>query len=89
MAHHPKDARSNNPRIQCAVCRKWMRLYKAKMLTGEWLDSRFYGGCGYTNGDHYAVNGDHDVCDTCCHTHCKPKAIADGKWSDTVQTHNG
>lgn len=79
MAVHPKDHRADNPRIQCAVCRKWMRLKKAKYANGE-LPERFYGGCGYTNGDHYAVNGDSDVCDECCQTHCKPKAIADGKY---------
>lgn len=81
MAIHPKDHRANNPRMQCAVCRKWMRLHKAKPTAGsEWLGQRFYGGCGYTNGDHYPVGGDHDVCDECCHKHCKPKAIAEGRY---------
>jgi len=81
VAVHPKDMSAHNPRMQCAVCRKWMRLHKAKPTPGmEWLTQRFYGGCGYTNGDHYAVNGDSDVCDECCHKHCKPKAIADGTY---------
>mgnify|MGYP000213955532 FL=1 len=80
MAVHPNDkTHSTNPRMQCAVCRKWMRLHKAEVVTDR-MTQRFYGGCGYTNGDHYPVNGDYDVCDECCHKHCKPKAMSDGKY---------
>lgn len=72
MAIHPKDKLSNNPRLQCSVCAKWMRLYGLKRnAVGEMeMFYRFYGGCGYTNGDHLA--GNHiDVCDECCHKECK------------------
>lgn len=30
--------------------------------------------------DHYPISGDHDVCDECCHKHCKPKAVAASKY---------
>lgn len=39
------------------------------------MTQNFYGGCGYTNGEHLAgsvgKDGCRDVCDACCHTECK------------------
>lgn len=72
MAIHPADKRANNPRLQCACCAKWMRLSGVrKNANGEPEHFyRFYGGCGYTNGDHLAGKGGNDVCDECCHREC-------------------
>lgn len=75
---HPKDRRSDNPRIQCVVCGKWMRLYKRRS-DGGW-EQVFWGGCshrGPNGGTHLAeVNGDDDVCQPCCDTRCKAIAEA-------------
>jgi hypothetical protein len=68
MAIHPKDTGANNPRLQCSVCAKWMRLH-GRDENGQAFQ-RFYGGCGFTMGDHLA--GDKtDVCHECCQTECK------------------
>lgn len=68
------DRGSANPRIQCSVCGKWMRLYGQvpNRYNGGKIERTqiFYGGCSYSNGDHLA--GDkQDVCDNCCHIECK------------------
>jgi len=69
MAIHPKDRKANNPRLQCSCCGKWKRLVK------EDGTHTFFGGCGYTNGDHLAgkVGSDNcnDICDACCQIECK------------------
>lgn len=70
---HPKDRRADNPRLQCSCCAKWKRLH-GRDSTGE-MFYRFYGGCGYTDGDHLAGKADHhgcrDICDDCCQRECK------------------
>lgn len=72
MTVHPADARAANPRIQCAVCAKWKRLYVAEGKPSEQSPygyarrQRFFGGCNRTHGDHPAG----DVCDDCCFTAC-------------------
>jgi hypothetical protein len=68
-----KDIGSQNPRIQCSVCGRWMRLHgkRPEIVNGETVEvafQRFYGGCSYNNGDHLAGSG--DVCDACCHREC-------------------
>jgi hypothetical protein len=67
---HPKDKSATNPRLQCSVCHKWMRLHRAKPDPQTGHSQRFFGGCSFTRGDHLA--GDKmDVCDDCCRTECK------------------
>lgn len=74
---HPKDARAENPRIQCVVCGKWKRLHTNKTYPPYGLQQTFLGGCGYAQeigkgDDHLASKGDDsDVCETCCHIECK------------------
>lgn len=68
------DKGSQNPRMQCSVCGRWMRLHgkRHEVIGGvvtEVAFQRFYGGCSYNNGDHLAGTGN-DVCDSCCHTEC-------------------
>jgi hypothetical protein len=75
MAIHPADKRSDNPRLQCSVCAEWKRLHGRDPVTGRMI-YRFFGGCSYNHGnDHLAgkanTDGCIDVCDTCCHIHCK------------------
>lgn len=75
MATHPADARAENPRVQCSVCGKWRRQYlsKAEMSPGGYERTSMFFACSYTDGDHLA--GDRiDVCDDCCHTHCRSAA---------------
>lgn len=79
MTIHRGDRKSDNPRLQCSCCAKWMRLHGVRVnpQTGEREQFyRFYGGCGYTDGgDHLAgkagPDGCRDVCDDCCHKECK------------------
>lgn len=70
---HPADTKSNNPRLQCSVCAKWMRL-SGKDENGARVQ-RFFGGCGQNGGnDHLAGNQDgkeQDVCVSCCQKKCK------------------
>lgn len=81
MAIHPKDIGHTNPRLQCSVCSRWMRLHGKRLeVVGakvtEVAFQRFYGGCDYSGGDHLA--GDRtDVCDVCCHAECKRLAGCD------------
>lgn len=68
------DKGSANPRMQCSVCGRWMRLHGKRLgvVNGEIVEiafQRFYGGCSYNNGDHLAGDGG-DVCDVCCHREC-------------------
>lgn len=67
------DRGSQNPRMQCSVCGRWMRLHGKRLevidgVVTEVAFQRFYGGCSYHNGDHLASSG--DVCDACCHCEC-------------------
>lgn len=70
------DQGSANPRMQCSVCGRWMRLHgkRLEVVDGavkEVAVQRFLGSCTYSNGgDHLA--GDHqDVCHGCCERECK------------------
>lgn len=61
------DIGSNNPRLQCACCGKWMRLFSANGKV-----QRFYGSCHFTGGDHAAAKPDNsEVCDGCCREKCR------------------
>lgn len=81
MPIHPKDNHTENPRLQCSVCKRWMRLHgkRLEVVDGKVKElalQRFYGGCDFTEGDHLA--GDRiDVCDVCCHRECKRLAGCD------------
>lgn len=70
------DIGSENPRMQCSVCGRWMRLHgkRLQVVDGKMKEvavQRFFGSCTYSNGgDHLA--GDHqDVCHGCCEVECK------------------
>jgi|HubBroStandDraft_2_1064218.scaffolds.fasta_scaffold425763_2 hypothetical protein len=68
------DQGSANPRMQCSVCGRWMRLHgkRLEVINGEITEvavQRFYGGCSYNKGDHLAGDGG-SVCDSCCHREC-------------------
>lgn len=74
MAILQKERSQANPRMQCVVCGRWMRVhckpYQSK--GGYEATQKFFGGCSYGGGDHLAgAGGDHDVCDDCCHIECK------------------
>jgi hypothetical protein len=60
--NHPKDWGSLNPRIQCDVCGKWMRLH-ARTPDGQ-PKQNFYGSC-WDESEHAK-----DVCDECCAKTC-------------------
>lgn len=60
------DRGSQNPRIQCDCCGRWMRLH-GRDKDGKAFQ-RFYGGCGYNKGGDHLAGG--DVCDICCHREC-------------------
>ena len=73
------DQGSPNPRMQCSVCGRWMRLHgkRLEVVDGKPTEvavQRFFGGCNHNRGgDHLA--GDHaDVCDRCCQIECKAVA---------------
>lgn len=59
------DRGSQNPRMQCNECGKWMRLHGTK--DGERIQ-RFAGSCEATGGDHPAGG---DVCVDCCPKRCR------------------
>jgi hypothetical protein len=63
---HPNDKNARNPRIQCDICKKWMRM-AGRDEQGHYFQ-RFYGGCAFTAGDHAAGS---DVCNECCKIECK------------------
>ena len=74
------DQGSANPRMQCSVCGRWMRLHgkRLEVVNGKVTEvtfQRFYGGCSYNNGDHLAGNHT-DVCEVCCHQECMKLAAA-------------
>lgn len=74
---HPKDKNSSNPRLQCSVCRRWMRLHGVKVIDGiVETFQRFYGGCDFTNGGDHLAGDMVDVCDNCCQKECKALSIA-------------
>lgn len=64
MAIHARDKGSNNPRLQCAVCGRWMRVHRKDGTQS------FYGGCSHNQGnDHLAAPM--DVCVECCDRECR------------------
>lgn len=68
------DLGSQNPRMQCSVCGRWMRLHGKRLVVvggkpTEVAFRRFYGSCSYSRGDHLAGTNN-DVCDACCHREC-------------------
>lgn len=70
------DQGSQNPRMQCSVCGRWMRLHgkRLEVVDGQITEvavQRFFGSCSHSGGgDHLA--GDHaDVCHVCCERECK------------------
>lgn len=65
MASRALDIGSQNPRLQCGECGRWMRLH-GKDKEGLAIQ-RFYGGCEATQGDHPCES---DVCSKCCPTKC-------------------
>lgn len=71
---HPSDTKSANPRLQCAVCAKWKRLYDRDD------EQLFFGGCEHNDGnDHVCSQG--EVCNECCDRECikkNPAAVALG-----------
>lgn len=71
MAIHPADRQADNPRLQCACCGQWKRLM-SRDKNGQ-TTYRFFGGCGYTGGDHLCSKSVdvNDVCDECCQIECK------------------
>lgn len=76
MAVHKADKASNNPRLQCGCCGQWKRLI-GRSKDGDSF-YRFFGGCGYTDGDHLCSKSAdiNDVCDECCQVHCKSMSEA-------------
>lgn len=69
---HPKDTNKSNPRIQCSVCGKWMRLNGVKIVNGkEHYFQRFYGACDWNQGGDHLAGDKIDVCDNCCQIECK------------------
>ena len=69
MAFHKTDDRSSNPRFQCSVCAKWMRLF-GRDEYGEQIQ-RMYGGGGWSSGYDHLAGDKCDVCDKCCNIECK------------------
>lgn len=66
------DRGSQNPRLQCGECGRWMRLHGKRMEIvnheiKEVSIQRFYGSCGVTGGDHPCGA---DVCHICCPEKC-------------------
>lgn len=69
------DQGSQNPRMQCSVCGRWMRLHGKRLeaVDGQITEvavQRFYGSCNHTGGDHLAGDGA-NVCSACCDAECK------------------
>lgn len=69
------DRGSQNPRLQCSECRRWMRLHGKRLdiIKGKVTEvavQRFYGECTATGGDH---PGGGDVCSRCCPDKCRER----------------
>lgn len=69
------DRGSQNPRLQCSECGRWMRLHGKRLdiIKGKVTEvavQRFYGGCTATGGDH---PGGGDVCSRCCPDKCRER----------------
>lgn len=63
------DKGSDNPRIQCGECGRWMRLHGIKNGIAV---QRFYGGCDVTEGDHPCGS---EVCTDCCPDKCRARNL--------------
>jgi hypothetical protein len=87
MATIAKERGQTNPRMQCSVCGKWMRIHCKPYISkgGYEATQKFFGGCAYSNGDHLAnaSTGDNDVCDDCCHTECRRVANVNNTLKDS------
>jgi hypothetical protein len=76
MPVHPKDHASHNPRMQCTVCKRWMRMNSwITEASGRREQFQRFCACGYGNGDHLAGDGV-EVCQDCCQTKCRELAEA-------------
>lgn len=69
------DIGSQNPRLQCFECGRWMRLHGKRLeavagVMTEVFVQRFYGSCDVTGGDHPCGA---DVCHVCCPTKCEQR----------------
>jgi len=70
------DKGSQNPRIQCGECGRWMRLfgYRLEAVGGKLKQvefQRFHGSCDVTGGDHPCGQ---EVCAVCCPTKCAARS---------------
>jgi hypothetical protein len=61
------DRGSQNPRMQCLECGRWMRLFATRK--GERVQL-FAGACSVTEGDHPIGM---PVCIDCCPTKCRER----------------
>lgn len=76
------DQGSENPRMQCSVCGRWMRLHGKRLeavngVMTEVAVQRFYGSCHYASGGDHLAGDRTDVCAKCCNTECKRLAGCD------------
>ncbi len=70
------DIGSSNPRMQCSVCGRWMRLHgrRLELVDGQPTSvtfQRFYGGCTHNKGNDHLAGDRADVCAVCCGVECK------------------
>lgn len=70
------DKGSQNPRMQCSVCGRWMRLHGRRLeavggKVTEVAVQRFFGSCGHNNGGPHLAGDKEDVCHRCCDIECK------------------
>lgn len=68
------DKGSQNPRLQCGECGRWMRLHGKRLeaVNGKMKEvefQRFHGACEDGN-DHPCGK---DVCAVCCPTKCRER----------------
>lgn len=69
------DKGSANPRMQCSVCGRWMRLHGKRLVAvngtvTEVAVQRFFGSCSYNKGGDHLAGDKIDVCYGCCQTEC-------------------
>lgn len=74
------DKGSQNPRLQCGECGRWMRLHGIKDADGKAIQ-RFYGSCNATLGDHPCGK---EVCSDCCPTKCLQRLGCDCQHPETT-----
>lgn len=74
------DAGSANPRMQCSVCGRWMRLHgkRLEVVNGNVTEvavQRFYGSCSHSGGGEHLAGDNIDVCAACCERECSRMAV--------------